>query len=141
MRIAGFDLRAYLIYRRTINRPVYEQLNPFQDMLMNFFRKWAIPSLRPQFTRNYEANISVNERPILAVGVNDTKDIFTNVIYQADTSQSQGFRTYDNLGKNKEWYLRGLGCYTAGSADISLYWARNTIIISTRGFMKTNPFV
>lgn len=28
MKIAGYDLRAYLIYRRTINRPAYEYLNP-----------------------------------------------------------------------------------------------------------------
>ena len=30
--IAGFELRAYLVYRRTIARPVYEQLNPFSGM-------------------------------------------------------------------------------------------------------------
>src|SRR6185436_12908850 len=47
-------------------------------------------------------------------GVNDTKDIFTNVIYQSDTSQSQAYRTYDNLGKNKEWYFRALGALPPG---------------------------
>jgi len=56
----------------------------------------------------------VDERPILAIGVNDTRDIFTNVIYQSDTSQSQAIRTYDNLGKNKEWYFRGLGALPPG---------------------------
>src|SRR6185503_6374012 len=74
------------------------------------------PGLRPQFTQNYEANISVDERPILAIGVNDTKDIFTNVIYPVpgDTTHTQTYRTYDNLGKNKEWYLRGLGAIPPG---------------------------
>ncbi|HRF19005.1 MAG TPA: outer membrane beta-barrel protein, partial [Chitinophagaceae bacterium] len=62
----------------------------------------------------YEANISVDERPILAAGINETKDIFTNVIYQADSSRSQAYRTYDNLGRNKEWYLRGLGAIPPG---------------------------
>ena len=70
--------------------------------------------MRPQFTQNYEANISVNERPILAVGVNDTKDIFTNVIYQADSSHSQAYRTFDNLGKRKEVYFRGIGAIPPG---------------------------
>ena len=56
----------------------------------------------------------MDERPILAVGINDTKDIFTNVIYQSDTSQRQALRTYDNLGKNKEWYFRGLGAIPPG---------------------------
>lgn len=114
MKIAGFDLRAYLIYRRSIRRPYYDQLNPFSRYIDEFLSEVGNPSLRPQFTNNYEANISVDERPILAAGINETKDIFTNVIYQADSSRSQAFRTYDNLGKNKEWYLRGLGAIPPG---------------------------
>ena len=116
MKIAGFDLRAYLVYRRTITRPVYEQLNPFPRLVDQYLSEAGNPSLRPQFTQNYEANISVDERPILAVGVNDTRDIFTSVIYPSpsDTSHRYTYRTYDNLGKNKEWYLRGLGAIPPG---------------------------
>ncbi|MEO8404684.1 MAG: outer membrane beta-barrel protein [Chitinophagaceae bacterium] len=114
MVIAGYELRAYLVYRRTITRPVYEQLNPFPRYVDQYVTEVGNPSLRPQFTQNYEANISVDERPLLAIGVNDTKDIFTNVIYQADSTKSQAYKTYDNLGKNKEWYLRGLGAIPPG---------------------------
>jgi hypothetical protein len=114
MKIAGFELRTYLVYRRTISRPVYEQLNPFPRFVDQYLTEVGNPSLRPQFTQNYEFNISVDETPLLAVGINDTKDIFTNVIYQADSSRSQAFRTYDNVGKNKEWYLRGLGAIPPG---------------------------
>jgi hypothetical protein len=124
MKIAGFDLRAYLIYRRTINRPVYEQLNPFPRYIDEYLSEAGNPSLRPQFTQNYEANISVDERPIFAVGVNDTRDIFTNVIYQADSSQSQAYRTYDNLGKNKEWYFRGLGAIPPGKRFFFVFGAQ-----------------
>jgi hypothetical protein len=114
MVIAGYELRAFLVYRRTIARPVYEQLNPFPRYVDQYLSETGNPTLRPQFTTNYEANISVDERPLLAIGVNDTKDIFTNVIYQADSSRSQAYRTYDNLGKNKEWYFRGLGALPPG---------------------------
>lgn len=114
MKIAGYDLRAYLVYRRTISRPNYDQLNPFNRYVDEFLTETGNPSLRPQFNQNYEANVSVDERPILAIGINDTKDIFTNVVYQSDTSQSQAYRTYDNLGKNKEWYFRGLGAIPPG---------------------------
>lgn len=114
MKIAGFDMRSFLIYRRTINRPSYEQLNPFVRYVDQYLSETGNPALRPQFNNNYEANISVDERPILAVGMNDTKDIFTNVIYQADTSRSQAYRTYDNLGKNREWYFRALGAIPPG---------------------------
>ncbi|HYF32776.1 MAG TPA: outer membrane beta-barrel protein [Chitinophagaceae bacterium] len=115
MTIAGYELRAYLVFRRTINRPAYEYLNPFPRYIDQYLYETGNPSLRPQFTLNYEANVSVNERPILAIGVNETKDIFTQVIYQADdSSRSLAYRTYDNLGKNKEIYFRGLGAIPPG---------------------------
>ena len=114
MKIMGYQLRAYLVHRRTIQRPVYDQLNPFARYVDQYLSEVGNPSLRPQFTKNYEFNISFQETPVLAVGFNDTKDIFTNVIYQADSSVSQAYRTYDNLGKNKEWYFRGLGALPPG---------------------------
>jgi hypothetical protein len=112
--ISGFELRAYLVYRRSIKRPSYDQMNPFRRYVDEFMTETGNTSLRPQFTKNYEFNISVNETPLLAVGVNDTRDIFTNVVYQSDTSRRQAYRTYDNLGKNREWYLRGLGAIPPG---------------------------
>jgi iron complex outermembrane recepter protein len=114
MNIAGYELRAYLVFRRTISRPAYEYLNPFPRYVDPYLFETGNPSLRPQFTFNYEANISVDERPLLAIGVNETKDIFTQVIYQADSSSSLAYRTYDNLGKNKEIYFRGLGAIPPG---------------------------
>ncbi|MEI9945970.1 MAG: outer membrane beta-barrel family protein [Chitinophagaceae bacterium] len=114
MKIAGFDLRAYLVYRRTISRPVYDQLNPFPRYVDQYLTEVGNPALRPQFTQNYEANVSIDERPIIAIGINNTKDIFTNVVYQADSSKEQAYRTYDNVGKNKEWYFRALGAIPPG---------------------------
>jgi len=112
--IAGYELRSYLVYRRTITRPGYDQLNPFPRYVDQYLSEVGNPALRPQFTTNYEANISVDERPLLAIGINKTSDIFTNVVYQADSSNSVAYRTYDNLGKNKEVYLRGLGAIPPG---------------------------
>jgi len=113
-KIAGYDLRAYLVYRRTINRPSYDLLNPYPRYIDPYLFETGNPSLRPQFTKNYEANISVGERPIFAVGLNDSKDIFTSVVYQADSSNSIAYRTNDNLGSNKEFYFRGLGAIPPG---------------------------
>jgi hypothetical protein len=112
MAIAGFELRAYLVYRRTLNRPSYDQLNPFIRPIDKFLVEVGNPRLGPQFTHNYEANISVDERPLLAIGFNQTKDIFTNVTYPFNDSVLR--RTYDNLGSNKELYLRGLGAIPPG---------------------------
>ncbi|RYY96760.1 MAG: TonB-dependent receptor [Chitinophagaceae bacterium] len=115
MKIMGYQLRAYLVYRRSISRPAYEYLNPYPRVIDPYLQESGNPALRPQFTQNYEANISVDERPIIALGVNDTKDIFTQVVYQPDSSSRKlAFRTYDNLGRNREFYFRALGAIPPG---------------------------
>jgi hypothetical protein len=114
LKIFTYELRGYLVYRRTINRPAYEQLNPSLRYVDQYLFETGNPTLRPQFTQNYEANVSFEERPILAIGVNDTKDIFNQVVYQADSTSSIAFRTFDNLGTNKELYFRALGALPPG---------------------------
>ncbi|MBB1283072.1 TonB-dependent receptor [Flavisolibacter sp. BT320] len=114
MKIAGYDLKAYLVYRRTIIRPAYENLNPSPRYIDPYLFEAGNPTLRPQFNQNYEANVSIDERPIIAVGYNETKDIFNQVVYQADSNRSQAYRTYVNLGKNKETYFRALGAIPPG---------------------------
>lgn len=113
-KIMGYGLKAYLVYRRTISRPGYQLLNPSQRYVDQYLFETGNPALRPQFTQNYEANVSVDERPVVAIGINNTKDIFTNVIYQTDSSRSIAYRTYDNLGSNREIYFRALGAIPQG---------------------------
>ena len=105
-KVAGYELRSYLVYRRSITRPVYEYLNPFPKYIDQYLYETGNPTLRPQFTQNVEVNISVMDMPILAFGKNYTQDIFTNVVYQDKTNPSVAVRTYDNLGKNEETYFR-----------------------------------
>ena len=114
MKIAGYELRAYLVYRRSISRPSYSFLNPAIRIIDPYLFETGNPSLRPQFTQNYEANISVNEQPLLAIGYNDTKDVFNQVVYQVDSNKNVAYRTYDNLGRNKETYFRAVGAIPPG---------------------------
>jgi hypothetical protein len=56
----------------------------------------------------------VDERPLIAIGINETRDIFTQVVYASDTNSKVSSRTYDNLGNNKETYIRLLGAIPPG---------------------------
>jgi hypothetical protein len=96
------------IYRRSIRRPFYEALNPYPKYIDQYLFDVGNPSLRPQFTSNYEFNIMADQFPIFSIGINDMTDIFTNVTYQDDSTKIV-YRTYDNLGRNKEMYLRFVG--------------------------------
>jgi hypothetical protein len=112
--IAGYDLRGYLVYRKSIARPSYSYLNPFPRFLDQYLYESGNPALRPQFTENYEFNISFDDMPIFAIGKNYTKDIFTNVIYEDETLPGVAYRTYDNLGKNEETYFKVVGALPPG---------------------------
>lgn len=124
LKIAGYELRGYLVYRKTISRPSYEFLNPFPKYIDPFLYETGNPSLKPQFTSNYEANISVDDKPIFAFGVNETKDIFTNVLYQSPDNKQISYRTYDNLGKSKETYFRGIAVIPPGKAFFAVVGAQ-----------------
>ena len=123
-KISGYEMRGYLVYRKTISRPSYEFLNPFPKYIDPFLYETGNPSLKPQFTTNYEANISVDDKPIFAFGVNETKDIFTNVIYQSSTNKQVAYRTYDNLGRSKETYFRGIAVIPPGKAFFAVLGAQ-----------------
>ena len=123
-KISGYEMRGYLVYRKTISRPSYEFLNPFPRYIDPFLYESGNPSLRPQFTSNYEANISVDDKPIFAFGVNETKDIFTNVLYQSPTNNQAAYRTYDNLGKSRETYFRGIAVIPPGKAFFAVVGAQ-----------------
>ncbi|MEP7163402.1 MAG: outer membrane beta-barrel protein [Ferruginibacter sp.] len=109
-RIFGFPsfLVGNAIYRRSIKRPYYEILNPYPKYVDRYLFDVGNPALKPQFTTNYEINVTYDDIPVLAAGINDTKDIFSNVTYQ-DNITKIAYRTYDNLGKSKEFYLRAVG--------------------------------
>lgn len=108
MKMFGFMLTGNAIYRRSITRPYYESLNPYPKYIDQFLYDVGNPRLQPQFTTNYEFNITADQFPVFSIGLNDIKDIFTNVTYQ-DSSTKIAYRTYDNLGRNKEMYLRIVG--------------------------------
>ncbi len=114
MKIAGYEIRAFLIAKRSITRPTYDYLNPSVKYLDQFLYEAGNPGLKPQFTETYEANISAADRPLFAIGRNYTTDIFTNVVYQDPVNKAISVRTYDNLGKNQETYFRALGAIPPG---------------------------
>lgn len=140
LMIMNYELRGFLVYRKTISRPTYDYLNPFARYIDPFLYEMGNPKLKPQFTTNYEANISVDDKPLFAYGVNETTDIFTNVVYQSPTNKQVSVRTYDNLGKSRETYFRILGVIPPGKkyfAVLGTQYNRNDY----NGYYEGKPIV
>jgi iron complex outermembrane recepter protein len=102
VEIAGYELRAYAIYRRTIGRPGYQQLNPYIRFVDQYLYETGNPGLRPQFSENMEVNVSFDDTPIFAIGQNRTRDIFSGVVYQDPQWGNVAIRTFDNVGQSRK---------------------------------------
>ncbi len=113
-KIAGYPLQGYLIYRRTIERPGYQSLNPYIRYVDQYLYETGNPALQPQFNDNVEFNISFDDNPIFAIGRNYTRDIFSNVVYQDAEAPEVAVRTFDNVGRNRETYFRLTGAVPPG---------------------------
>ncbi|MEJ7627918.1 MAG: outer membrane beta-barrel protein [Ferruginibacter sp.] len=137
-KMMGFSLTGNLIYRRSISRPYYEVLNPYPKYIDPYLRDIGNPKLRPQFTTNYEFNVMADDIPVISVGINDTKDIFTNVTYQDDVTKI-AYRTYDNLGQNKETYYRVLGGIPPGGKYF-FYVGAQYNRVHYKGAYQNKPF-
>jgi hypothetical protein len=138
IKVMEYEVRGFLVYRKTISRPSYDYLNPFAKYIDPFLYEVGNPNLRPQFTTNYEANISVDDKPLFAYGINETTDIFTNVVYQSPTNKQISYRTYDNLGKSRETYFRIIGVIPPGKkffAVVGTQYNRNDY----NGFYEGKP--
>lgn len=136
-KVFGFKLMGSAIYRRSISRPYYEALNPYPKYIDQYLYEVGNPRLRPQFTSNYEFNIMADDFPIFSIGVNDIKDIFTGVTYQDDSTKIV-YRTFDNLGRNKEMYLRFVGGIPPGGKYFFYMGAQHNLSNYT-GFYQGRP--
>ncbi|MBK8554631.1 MAG: TonB-dependent receptor [Lewinellaceae bacterium] len=82
-----------LTYSRRIDRPRYQDLNPFENRLDELTYQKGNPFLRPQFTNNVELTHTFMGFLNTTVGYSHTNDMFTEYI---DTTE--GSRAYQRKG-------------------------------------------
>ncbi|KLT66158.1 outer membrane beta-barrel family protein [Pedobacter sp. BMA] len=73
-------------YSRRVDRPNYQQLNPFVFYLDPLAVDQGNPYLKPQFTNNYEISYSYKENS-LSLNYSDTRDMITQVSQQDDATR------------------------------------------------------
>lgn len=136
-KLFGFELNGNLIYRRSITRPYYESLNPYPKYVDQYLFDVGNPRLTPQFTTNYEFNVMADDFPVFSAGINQTTDIFSQVTYQ-DQATKIAYRTYDNLGKSREFYIRGVGGIPPGGKYFFYAGAQHNFV-KYNGFYQGLP--
>ncbi len=90
-------------YSRRIDRPSYEDLNPFESKLDELTFRKGNPRLRPQFTNNFELAPTFHGYPVVSVGYSRTNDVFTQVLGTDSRNPRAAFITNENLADQQNW--------------------------------------
>lgn len=78
-----------LTYSRRIQRPSYEDLNPFEFYLDRYTKESGNPNLKPQYSNNFEITHTFKDFLITSVGYSHTKDLMTQIL-ESDVDKSTG---------------------------------------------------
>ena len=92
-------------YSRRIDRPSYQDLNPFENKLDELTFQRGNPRLRPQFTNSFEIAPTYNGYPVISFGYSHTKDVFTQVLDVDTRNPNATFITNENLADQKNYTI------------------------------------
>jgi len=121
-----------LSYSRRIDRPQYDNLNPFVFHIDPYTYQKGNPYLRPQYTNNFEFNYTYNKSITLTLGYSRTTDVITE-IPGTDPATKVSFITQDNLQIQNAYNANLYAPYT-----ITKWWEGNVNLTAFYLGFKSN---
>jgi hypothetical protein len=111
-----------LNYGRRINRPDYEDLNPFIHFLDRYTFEQGNPNLQPQFSHNIELSHTYKGFLTTTLNYNKTTDIITEVLEQ-NTVKNETFVKKSNVASQRQY-----GISVSAGGQIKKWWTGNIYI-------------
>jgi iron complex outermembrane receptor protein len=117
-------------YSRRIDRPSYDDLNSFQQILNAYTYQQGNPNLKPQYTNSYELSYTYNKKYNATLGYSLTTDVMVEVPEQLGVNT---YITRDNLAEQINYSLNINAPFT-----ITKWWSMNNNITGFYLGFKTN---
>ncbi len=108
-----------LNYGRRINRPNYEDLNPFLEFLDKYTYERGNPNLKPQFSHNVELSHTYKGFLTTTLNYTNTTDIINEVLEQFPDKNETAVKK-ENIAKQRQY---GLAINAGGK--INKWWNAN----------------
>lgn len=109
-------------YSRRIDRPNYQDLNPFLYFLDPYTFQKGNPFLRPQITNSYEWTHSIMSAINITVNYSKTRDLMSEVLQQND-AELKTFATKDNYG-----FRENYGVALSAPIPVTKWWSSNLYV-------------
>ena len=90
-------------FSRRLNRPNYQAMNPFENLIDIYTAEKGNPFLKPEYSNNYEIKYIFKDAISLGAGYNQTKDFLQGIVSQEG---EKTFATQKNLGKKQSLYFQ-----------------------------------
>jgi iron complex outermembrane receptor protein len=123
-----------LNYSRRIDRPSYDDLNSFVQILNAYTYQQGNPNLKPQFTNSYELSYTYKKKYNATLGYSLTTDVMVELPKQID-AQKVTFITRENLAEQINYSLNINAPFT-----ITKWWSMNNNFTAFYlGFKTSSP--
>ena len=117
-----------LTYSRRINRPSYQDLNPFQSRLDELTFEKGNPFLNPEYTNSVQLTHTFNYSINTSIGFSHTTDVITRL---TDTlGQKASFINWQNLADQYNYNLS-----ISGAIPLTKWWSSYT---NLTGYIQRN---
>lgn len=118
-----------LSYSRRIDRPDYDNLNPFVFYLDKFTYMQGNPFLKPQYTHSFELHYTWNQTINATLGYSHTHNVITEIIL-TDSIKKASYQTKMNLQVRNSYNLNINSPYTitkwwTGNANLNMFYLAN----------------
>ena len=109
-------------YGRRINRPNYEDLNPFIMFLDKYTFEQGNPNLQPQFSHNVELSHTYKGFLTTTLNYTRTTDIINQVLEQ-NTDKNETFVKKANIAKQRQY-----GIAVSANGQVTKWWSGNLYV-------------
>jgi len=110
---------------RRLQRPNYQDLNPFTFFLDSLSYRQGNPYLTPQFSYNYELKHTYNNKFSTTLNYTNTTDVISNIIKRKKGSNNElvGFLTIDNIAR-----YTNMGLAVSTPVKFAKWWNANLFV-------------
>ncbi|MFN8355399.1 MAG: TonB-dependent receptor [Spirosomataceae bacterium] len=109
-------------YSRRIDRPNYQDLNPFLNFLDPYTYNQGNPYLRPQITNSFEWTHSLMGFINVTLNYSKTRDLMSDVLKQND-AELKTYQTKDNYG-----FRENYGVALSAPIPVAKWWMSNIYV-------------
>lgn len=133
-----------LTYSRRIDRPSYQDLNPFEWRLDELTFRKGSPFLRPQYADSYEFKYTVMQMATLSASYAHTKDLITDIVELDPEVPNKSFINYRNLNSQDNYAISissptPIKKWWNGYVNVTMYKAIYTANFEEYSFKASTP--